>query len=134
MRARHYAQAIKYLLDTSTTDEGKDHIISQAAKTLIANGHRALAPKVQRILGEMLVTEKRERTIAVSSAAALTEADVSALLKEAPYATLLAGKHKFVERTVDPALIGGTIVRTRGMRVDASQKRALLDLYHHLTQ
>lgn len=134
MRARHYAQAIKSLLDAAPSDAVKERVLSHAAQTLVANGHRALAPKVARILERMLANEKKERTIVVTSAVPLTETAVASLLKESPHVTLLSGEHKFVERGVDPSLIGGTVVRTRGMRVDTSEKRALLDLYHYLTQ
>jgi F0F1-type ATP synthase delta subunit len=134
MRARHYAQAIKALLDSAPTDAKRDEIIAHAAKTIVENGHHAFVPRILRRLGAMLESDKRDRTITVTSAHPIPENEVAALLKTAPYNALLSGTHRYVKRKTDPTLIGGAVVRTRGMRVDASEKRALLDLYHHLTQ
>lgn len=134
MRAIHYAQAIKSLLDSANTEADRERVIRNAAETIIRNGHRALAPKILRQLEKLLEAAKKERTIVVSSANPIEESAVSKILKTDPLPALLSRAHKFVERVVDPTLIGGYVVRTKGMRVDMSRKRLLLNLYHHLTQ
>jgi F0F1-type ATP synthase delta subunit len=134
MRARHYAQAIKSLLDAAKTDAEKDYILMQSAKVLVANGHHSLAPKILRLLAKLNMRQKREHSIAITSAKMMDHASMKKLFSEPPYSALVSSSQQYIEHTVNPALIGGVVVRAGGMRVDASKKRALLDLYHFLTQ
>jgi F0F1-type ATP synthase delta subunit len=134
MRARHYAEAIKSLIDSAPNEKTAERYIENAAKTILENGHGALVPRILRRLRSMIESDRKQKTITVVSADDVSESEVGALLKKEPFSTLLSGTHRYVERKKDPALVGGVVVRTRTMRADTSDKRALLDLYHHLTQ
>lgn len=127
MRAIHYAQALYELSLAKKPDEQK--LLSQFTETVAANGHTHLLPKIVRCYERIVLREARNSTIEVTSAKTLSEEAVLALLKKDPFKNVLTAAHKKVIRKTDDTLVGGVVVRTGAMRIDASYKRVLLDLY-----
>ena len=132
MRASHYAQAFHELTLTPKMEEGA--LVKQFVATVAENGHAHLLPKIVRSLERIHRREEKRETIEVTSSKELSPGEVSELLKHEPFKHALSPSHKKVVRKVDETLVGGTLVRTGALRIDASYKRALLELYRHTTE
>jgi F0F1-type ATP synthase delta subunit len=127
MRASYYAQA---LYDLALTEKGgEEKLIRQFVETVAGNGHAHMLPKILKSYERIANKEARKSTIEVTSAAPLSEENVLLLLKKEPFKNVLTVSHKKVVRKTDDTLVGGVVVRTGAMRIDASYKRMLLDLY-----
>ncbi|MDO8520637.1 MAG: F0F1 ATP synthase subunit delta [bacterium] len=131
MRASHYAQAFHDLVFARTIEEGT--LVKQFVATVKENGHAHLFRKILRSLERIMRREEKQSTIEVTSAAALSKEEVGTLLKKEPWKHVLSSGHKKVVRKTDETLIGGMVLRTSTAKIDASHKRALLDLYQSLT-
>ena len=132
MRASYYARALHSALKEHPEMEEK--LLKQFAETVKANGHTYLLPKIVRSFGKLREKEEKGNTIQDTSAVSLSEQQTQELLKKEPFKHALSTSHKKVIRTVDSSLVGGVIVKTGNERIDASYKRALLDLYQHITE
>lgn len=131
MRASWYSQALYEVLASHKGDDAK--LLQQFRDTVVRNGHAHMLPKILRSFERLLVKKDREATIEVTSATPLSEKDVAELLKKAPFKNVLSSGHRTVVRKVDETITGGVVVRTSMMRVDASYKRMLLELYQKIT-
>ncbi len=132
MRARYYAQALYDLALTEKGDEAK--LIRQFVETVAGNGHAHMLPKILKSYERIAEKEARKSTIEVTSAVPLSEENVLKLLKKEPFKNALTASHKKVVRKTDDTLVGGVVVRTGRVRIDASYKRMLLDLYQNAIQ
>ena len=130
MRGKYYALALHEVLRTSSTKE--ETLLQHFIETVRANGHAYLFPKIIRALEGIIAKEIQASTIVVTSAKPLADEKVLALLKKEPFKNALSTSHKKVARKTDDGIIGGVIVRTGTTRIDASHKRALLDIYQSL--
>lgn len=130
MRAAHYAKALQELTAAGKISEGM--LMKQFVSTVAQNGHAHLFPKIVRSLERIERREEKKATIEVTSAMELTAEKVAALLKQEPFKQAIAPGHKKVIRKIDETLVGGTVVRTGTLKIDASHKHALLDLYQSL--
>lgn len=130
MKASYYAKALREIETSGKIPEAKlvDHFLS----TLTQNGHAHMLPRILRSYQRIRSKEEAQSTIEVTSAELLSEQDVQALLKKAPFSNVLTASHKKVIRKTDPTLVGGVVVRSGTTRYDASYKRMLLELYQSL--
>ena len=131
MRASWYSQALYEVLTSHKGDEEK--LLKQFKETVIRNGHAHMFPKILRSYERLLAKKQKEATIEVTSATLLSEKAVAELLKKSPYKNVLSTSHRSVGRKVDETITGGVVVRTSTMRIDASYKRMLLELYQKIT-
>lgn len=131
MRASWYAQALHEVLASHKGDD--DRLVEQFKETVVRNGHAHMFPKILRSFERLEAKKQKEATIEVTSATMLSEEEVSELLKKNPFKNVLQTSHRTVKRNVDETITGGVIVRTNVMRIDASHKRMLLDLYQKIT-
>ena len=132
MRASYYAQAFHELAAAQKIDAGK--LVKQFVETVAGNGHAHLLPKIVRSLERIEKREEKKETIEVTSAKELSTARVAELLKKDPFKRALSSTHKKVVRKIDETLVGGEVVRTGSLKIDASHKRSLIELYQHITQ
>ena len=130
MRGKYYALALHEVLKTSPTKE--ETLLKHFIETVRANGHAYLFPKIIRAFEGIIAKEVKASTIVVTSAKPLTDEKVLAILKKEPFKNALSLSHKKVARKTDDGIIGGVVVRTGTTRIDASHKRALLDIYQSL--
>lgn len=131
MRASFYAQALYELLESRKDDREK--LVGQFTETVVLNGHRHLFPKIIKAFERIEARRVKESTIEVTSAHPLSDDDVSSILKKEPFKHALSSKHRKVVRKIDSTIVGGIVVCTGTLRVDASYKRMLLDLYQKMT-
>ena len=131
MRASWYSQALYEILASHKGDEVK--LLEQFTQTVVRNGHAHMFPKILRSFERLEAKKQKEATIEVTTATALSEKEVAELLKKSPFKNVLSTSHRSVVRKVDDTITGGVMVRTSTMRIDASYKRMLLDLYQKIT-
>lgn len=127
MRASYYAQALYDLTHTQKGDEEK--LVHQFVATVAGNGHAHMLPKILKSYERISTKQEKKSTIEVTGAVPLTEDEVLLLLKKEPFKNALTAAHKKVVRKTDSTLVGGVVVRTGKLRIDASHKRMLVDLY-----
>lgn len=132
MRASWYSQALYEVLASHKGDEEK--LLKQFKETVIRNGHAHMFSKILRSYERLLAKKQKEATIEVTSATPLSEKTVAELLRASPYKNVLSTTHRSVVRKVDETITGGVVVRTSTMRIDASYKRMLLELYQKITK
>ena len=90
---------------------------------LVAKNRRVFAaPDMIRAFRAMLASHRGETSAAVIAASKLTEAQVTAL-KQSLKAAL--GKEVMLEERVDPALLGGLVVKVGSRMVDSSLRTRL---------
>lgn len=130
MRGKYYAQALYEALQASPSKE--ETLLKHFIETVKRNGHAYLFPKIIRAFEGIVSKEVKKSTIVVTSARPLSDEKVVALLKKEPFKNALSASHKKVSRKTDERIIGGVVVRTGTTRIDASHKRALLDIYQSL--
>lgn len=131
MRAYHYARALEDLIKEDPKNE--EQIMRHFFETIEKNGHEYLLRKVLRSFIRLNQRAVKLSTIEVVTAEPIADTEVQKILKQSPFNKILTTSHKRVARTVDDTLIGGIIVRTGSERVDNSYKRALTELYQHIT-
>lgn len=122
MNARVYAQA----LSTLSAQEGAraDVLVKQLVESLKKNGRLKLLPHILRALRTTALQQK--------SLSPLVEV---AHKEDAAHALTSARIHGIdaKEASINPSLIRGWRARARGTLVDASGKRALVELYRNIT-
>ena len=93
---------------------------------LVAKNRRLFAvPDMIRAFRSLLARHRGETSATVTAAAKLTEAQVTAL-KQALTAAL--GKNVLLEERVDPALLGGLVVKVGSRMIDSSLRTRLNSL------
>lgn len=127
MHIGHYAAALATLRDLPETkrEEGLRRLVSYAVK----RGHKHLLPKIARAYERFVARENANRRVQVIAAKEMSHEDALSLVRAEGIETDGAQ----VSVIVDPTLVGGAIMRTREERIDKSDRRALLELYHRVT-
>lgn len=133
MRASHYAQALY-----RATNDGKNREVEKTVAFFLdivkANGHTHLLSRITKSLARLELKADKRTMIEVTSAQELSEQSVLELLKKEPFSKALESTHRHVVRKTDDTIIGGVVVRTASMRIDASHKRTLIDMYKGMTE
>lgn len=132
MRASHYAHALDELLKENPKKESE--LLERLLQIVHENGHNHMLKKILRSFTRLHEQSAKKNTIEVISDKPISETDVQKILKKEPFKKILTAEHKHVKRSVDDSIIGGIIVRTGGERIDTSYKRALIELYQHITK
>jgi F-type H+-transporting ATPase subunit delta len=107
-------------------DELKIEGLTKNFLLLVAKNHRLFAsPEMIRAFRTMLARHRGETNASVTAASKLTEAQVTAL-RQALKAAL--GKEVMLEERVDPALLGGLVVKVGSRMIDSSLRTKLNSL------
>jgi F-type H+-transporting ATPase subunit delta len=110
---------------------GADELVPKAILVMLDNGRITLLPDMELAFAERYEREQRELTVILTTAIEIddTKADeVRARLQQA------TGQHITIKRVVDPAILGGVVLRMRDQLVDASLRRRLDGLRRNLTK
>jgi F0F1-type ATP synthase delta subunit len=126
---QHYAQALFDLTKHASGDEC-ERIRANVLATLKRRGHEKLLPRiVAEYERRMHSHDSAKPTIMVAH-----ESDVqlnSDAINRA--AAALGTDRAALAVAIDPTIVGGFSIRTESAQFDATHKRALISLYHHLT-
>jgi F-type H+-transporting ATPase subunit delta len=105
--------------------EDSDLLLRNALLVMVDNGRLGLVQDVRIAYGEMVALEEHILTVEVTTAVALDETQLRALQERISSAV---GQHAEVTATVDERIIGGLVLRARGVLLDASVRRRLAEL------
>jgi F-type H+-transporting ATPase subunit delta len=97
---------------------------------LIDNGRLSLLHDVSLAYAELAAEQEHILDIEVTTAIALDEAQKKRLQERIESATGLSAR---LEPKVDPGIIGGLVLRARGVLLDASVRRELDEIHRALT-
>ena len=105
--------------------EQADPLARNAVLVLADHGRLALLVDMQVAYAELAAEDERILSVEVTTAVVLDQTEVDELQKRISAAV---GRPAQVSASVDPRLIGGLVLRARGVLVDASVKRRLEEL------
>jgi F-type H+-transporting ATPase subunit delta len=113
--------------------EGKevDSLLLSTKQLLAKKGHERLWPAILR--GALRELERSGRANVPQVTLSKDSKETSAKLSEALKALGVEGDATY-ETKIDESLIGGFIVRYKDRMIDASYKKALVDLYRKVTK
>jgi F-type H+-transporting ATPase subunit delta len=129
------------LLNPQLPHDAKKRILAQlmpdaeplarnAMMVLVDNGRLSFLHDIQYAFHEMSAVEERILDVEVTSAVPLDDSEVAAIQERISTATGLTAR---LTPSVDPSIIGGLVLRARGVLLDASVRRELDDLRLALT-
>ena len=121
-------EAKKRVIEALMTEA--DPLARNGLMVLVDNGRLAFLHDIQVAFHEMSAVEERILDVEVTSAVPLDQAEVDRIQERISSATGLTAR---LSRSVDPSIIGGLVLRARGVLLDASVNRELDDLRLALT-
>jgi F0F1-type ATP synthase delta subunit len=118
------------LISELESGQAADLVLSRLKELLARKGHTKLWPQILRMTMRVLSAKQAAMTphVTVAKAGTVTVAELNAAL------TALGAASAAYTESVDQNLIGGFTVFYKDTLLDASYKRALMDLYRRLTQ
>lgn len=116
-------EAKRRILTQMTQDA--DPLVRNVLLVMVDNGRLPLVQDVQMAFAEMAAEEDRILTVEVTTAVELDEKQLDVLRERISAAV---GHEARVTATVDARIIGGLVLRARGVLLDASVRRRLIDL------
>ncbi len=129
MKAREYAEAI-YEASKGKSGEELDGIVSNVCALLEKKGHISILPI---ILSEL---EKIEKKRSDTNELVITVANEDDVEKQNEFIkkdiSILNAENLKQKIAIDDTIVGGYELRARGLRLDRSYKRALLNMYTKL--
>jgi F-type H+-transporting ATPase subunit delta len=108
---------------------GADELVPKSLNVLLDNGRFTLLVDLEQAYVERYEREQRELSIVVTTAIAIDDAKAADLGKRLEAAT---GQKITIDRRVDPAILGGIVLRMRDRLVDASVRTQLEELRRSL--
>jgi len=106
-----------------------DPLVRNAMLVLVDNGRLELLHDVSVAYAELAAEQERILDIEVTTAVELDPAQVQQLQQSIEQATGLSAR---LEAKIDPAIIGGIVLRARGVLLDASVQRELEEIHRAL--
>lgn len=105
--------------------QGSEPLARNSVLVLADHGRLPLLVDLQAAYGELAADDDQILPVEVTTAVALAQKDLDALEERISKAV---GRRAQLTASVDPALIGGLVLRARNVLVDASVKRRLEEL------
>ncbi|HYX84910.1 MAG TPA: ATP synthase F1 subunit delta [Gaiellales bacterium] len=133
---------LKTLVNPAVPREAKRRILARllaeeeplarnAVLVIADRGRLTMVADLAAAYAELAAAEERILTVEVTTAIALDDAQVEALRKRVADAV---GREANVVATVDPEIIGGLVLKARGVLLDASVRRRLEDIRRALVR
>lgn len=124
-----YAQALWRLIENGMEPK---KALRALVESLKLRGREALLPRIARAFERLAARETKRNAVVVSVAhekdAHKAKREVKTLLEE------IGADSKDVDLHIDASLIGGWRFEGKGMLVDKSFKKSLLEMYNHAIQ
>jgi F-type H+-transporting ATPase subunit delta len=132
----HDDRVLRALLNPGIPDEGKQRIVLSVLRdadpltrngilVLLRNGRLALIGDVAAAFAEMAAEDERVLHVEMTTAIEVDDDRIERIRTQISEATGLRAE---MQATVDPDIIGGLVLRARGVLLDASVKRELEDI------
>ena len=101
---------------------GGEALLTRALTILLRNGRLGLLADVEEAYAARFAAEHGELDVVLTTAIAISEEQTEGLRAKLAAAT---GKTVSLERAIDPAILGGVVLRVRDLIIDASVHRRL---------
>jgi F-type H+-transporting ATPase subunit delta len=111
--------------------ENADPLVRNAVLVLIDHGRMSLLPDMQLAFAEMAAVRERILDVEVTTAVDLGDDLLRRIQERIGEAT---GLRVRATQLVDPEIIGGLVLRARGVLLDASVRRQLAELHESLVR
>jgi F-type H+-transporting ATPase subunit delta len=102
-----------------------EQLLQNAAMVLTDRGRVGLIADTALAYAELVAAEDRILTVEVTTAVALDDSQVDALRERV---SIAVGHEARIVASVDPEIIGGIVLKARGVLLDASIRRRLEDI------
>ena len=102
--------------------KGADPIVSRFLQVLLDHRRLGELSEIQEALADRVRLDRNELAVELTTAVAIDDATAAKVQKQLAAAT---GLTVTMDRTVDPTILGGVVLRVRDRRVDASLRRRL---------
>ena len=129
MNADTYATALYQVLD-GVEHHTHDQLLKRFVDVVKSRRHERLFPAIVRAFERKIMRAQQGHVAHITFAHATDANDVDGLLQKD--LRELGAQDASRIMTQDSTLIGGYVITARGQRVDASYKRALVEMYHSL--
>jgi F-type H+-transporting ATPase subunit delta len=106
-----------------------DEILRNFARLVAAKGRAPMLEEIAREYDALVAAEERILNVELTTAFELSDAEADSIVKQIEEA---AGRRVEAERTVDPDLIGGIVLKVGTLEVDSSVKGRLERLRREL--
>ncbi len=116
------------LLDRALT--GMSPLAQNLARLLVSRGRLGLMPRIASIFDEMLDQHRNVARARVTSAVALSDDERQAVI--ARVKALTGASDVRLETVIDPAIIGGIVLRVGDQLIDGSTRARLIQLRRQL--
>lgn len=129
MNADTYATALYQALD-NTEHHTHDQLLKRFIDVVTSRRHERLLPAIVRAFERKIARAQQGQVAHITFAHSADANNMDGLLQKD--LRELGAQDASRTTTEDPTLIGGYVITARGQRLDASYKRALLEMYHSL--
>jgi F-type H+-transporting ATPase subunit delta len=109
--------------------QGADEILRNFARLVAEKGRAPLLEEIAREYGALVAAEEHILNVELTTAFELSDGEANAIIKQIEDAS---GQRVEAERTVDPDLIGGLVLKVGSLEVDSSVRGRLERLRREL--
>lgn len=109
--------------------QGADEILRNFARLVAAKGRAPMLEEIAREYGALVAAEEHILNVELTTAFELSDGETNAIIKQIEEAS---GQRVEAERTVDPDLIGGVVLKVGSLEVDSSVRGRLERLRREL--
>ncbi len=126
MKHAYVTALVEKILSGTPVEEA----LARTKATLAAHGHSRLWSQVLKAAARLLEAKLKSHVpqVTLAKEGSASEAAIAAALAK------IGASASEYRRTVDSTLIGGMTARFKGMVLDQSHKRVLVDLYRRITK
>jgi F-type H+-transporting ATPase subunit delta len=111
--------------------EGSDELLRNFIRVVAEKGRAPLIEEIAREFDTMVAAEEQILNVELTTAYALSDSDAGTIVKQIENAS---GRRVEAERSVDPELIGGLVLKAGSLEVDSSVRGRLNRLRQELVQ
>ena len=109
--------------------QGADEILRNFARLVAEKGRAPMLEEIAREYGALVAAEEHILNVELTTAFELSDGEANAIIKQIEEAS---GQRVEAERTVDPDLIGGVVLKVGSLEVDSSVRGRLERLRREL--
>jgi F-type H+-transporting ATPase subunit delta len=109
--------------------EGADEVLRNFARLVAEKGRAPMLEEIAREYDALVAAEERILNVELTTAYALSDDEADSIVKQIEQAS---GSRVEAERTVDPQLIGGVVLKVGSLEVDSSVRGRLERLRREL--
>ena len=102
--------------------KGANPLVGRFLAVVLEHRRLGALPEIQRAFADLVRLEQNELAVELTTAVAIDDKTATKVQKQLASAT---GLTVTMERTVDPAILGGVVLRVRDRLIDASLRRRL---------